>query len=192
MEDEPHLIVVSARDEDRLRAQAENLRRFFSDASEGLPRLGDVAYTLQVGRDEMESRLAFVARDRRGALETLERFLGGKTEGVYQGRMRGHREDLLGQGPALDQFLNSLIAAGDWSQIARLWVEGVQIPWGRLSVPAGRRRVSLRPILLRRFVTGCRSNLRRTSGPPRTGSRHFIPCWIATNRRLRAEVRRRR
>ena len=120
------LLVISARDEERLKSQAENLRRYLNEGGEQGARLSDVAYTLQVGREEMETRLAFVARNRREAVDTLEGFLGGKADGVYLGQVRGQgqRGDLLGEGPQVKQFLSSLVAAGDWPRIARLWVEG--------------------------------------------------------------------
>ncbi|MCP4699363.1 MAG: SDR family NAD(P)-dependent oxidoreductase, partial [Gammaproteobacteria bacterium] len=57
----PYLIVMSARNEERLREQAKRLlaeipARPFSDSD-----LKNIAYTLQVGREAMESRLALLA-----------------------------------------------------------------------------------------------------------------------------------
>ncbi|HEU4534582.1 MAG TPA: SDR family NAD(P)-dependent oxidoreductase, partial [Polyangiaceae bacterium] len=55
----PHAIVLSAKDGDRLKAMAGNLARHLRDRRDALGgRLRDVAYTLQIGRDAMDERLA--------------------------------------------------------------------------------------------------------------------------------------
>ena len=55
---EPQLIVLSAKNEDRLRAYAQSMRAYLEKHE---VELADFAYTLQVGRDEMPERLALVA-----------------------------------------------------------------------------------------------------------------------------------
>src|SRR3546814_3696810 len=57
------LIVLSARDEDRLRAYANRLLQFIRSERDTL-RLLDLAYTLQMGREAMAQRLAFRAASR--------------------------------------------------------------------------------------------------------------------------------
>src|SRR5205814_9512992 len=71
----PHLLVLSAYDEDRLCGLAgrvaEHLRRNAVD-------LADVAYTLQVGREPLRERLAVVVGDTAEAAGALERFAAGQ------------------------------------------------------------------------------------------------------------------
>jgi len=66
----PQLIVLSAKNEDRLKAQVENLLEFLSFSKEP-PRLGDMALTLLTGRDFFEERLAGVF----SSLDELKTFL---------------------------------------------------------------------------------------------------------------------
>ena len=60
---EPQAIVLSARDADRLRESARHLCDFLERAQHAghAPALADLAFTLQVGREAMEQRVAFVA-----------------------------------------------------------------------------------------------------------------------------------
>src|SRR6185312_12261880 len=57
----PALIVLSARNEERLKDRAQQLREFVERDGLGDEDLLNVAYTLQIGREAMEYRLAFTA-----------------------------------------------------------------------------------------------------------------------------------
>ena len=63
-----HLLVVSARSEEALRAQVARYARFLETTSESL---ADVCFTAAVGRTHFEHRLAVVASDTRGMRERL-------------------------------------------------------------------------------------------------------------------------
>ena len=58
----PQVVILSAKNEAQLRAQARRLRDVLEREPRGL-RLADVACTLQVGREAFEERLGFVAAD---------------------------------------------------------------------------------------------------------------------------------
>ncbi len=58
------LIVLSAKDKNRLIERASDLVAYLIAGTTGeanRPRLLDIAYTLQIGREPMEERLAFLA-----------------------------------------------------------------------------------------------------------------------------------
>ncbi|MFJ4269247.1 SDR family NAD(P)-dependent oxidoreductase [Streptomyces coelicoflavus] len=140
------LIVLSARDEDRLRARAADLGRALAEP--GAPRLTDVAHTLRVGRDPLAVRLAFVAADladAAGKLAAVGRGEGGQW--LHRGRVEQHPPlaGLLTDGVGGEDFLAHQIAAGADDLLGRLWVSGVSVDWDLLHRlrPAERRRVPL-------------------------------------------------
>ncbi len=122
-----HVIVLSARTEERLAAQARLLRAFVTSAS---PDLAELAFTLQSGREAMPERLAIVARDTRELAHRLERFLddGGAT-GIHRGR-------------ATSQVGNAS-AEGDLERLAALWARGADVDWVQLHDGARPHRVSV-------------------------------------------------
>ncbi|MCG6895376.1 MAG: SDR family NAD(P)-dependent oxidoreductase, partial [Desulfobacteraceae bacterium] len=97
--------------------------------------LQDIAYTLQVGRQPMEWRLAAVASDLRELKEKLERFLAGDraVPRLFSGR--------IPKGPNNRDFD---AAAGAAHDLAAQWVAGADIDWkGGARGKAFRRRISL-------------------------------------------------
>ena len=78
---EPALILLSARSEERLREAARQLLAALSAAPQA--ELHDIAYTLQVGREAFEARLACVAADTAALADRLAAYLDtGHGEGI--------------------------------------------------------------------------------------------------------------
>ncbi len=127
----PHLILLSAKTEDRLRVCAEQLAAFIENEAENEEvALQDIAYTLQVGREAMEERLAFVVSDLEDAKNKLMRFLSGESDEFYRGNIRDKKaESLLIDGEAGQEILGIVIGKKDFGNIARLWVSGADIDW---------------------------------------------------------------
>ncbi|HEX7312900.1 MAG TPA: SDR family NAD(P)-dependent oxidoreductase [Pyrinomonadaceae bacterium] len=132
----PVLIVLSARDEDRLRLSAERLLRVmergvFSDA-----QLDSVAYTLQTGREAMESRFAAEVDSVAQLVERLKDFLSGAAgqPGVYLCATRVKDESLARLSG--DEDMTAAVAAWlekrRYSQLAELWVKGFPVEWAKL------------------------------------------------------------
>ena len=69
----PALIVLSARSEERLKERAQQLLRHVQEERVSDEALADLAYTLQVGRQAMEHRLAMTAR----SVQQLQEKLSG-------------------------------------------------------------------------------------------------------------------
>jgi acyl transferase domain-containing protein len=127
-----HVVLLSARNEDRLREQVKNLHR--SCSLDPAPRLEELCYTLQVGREAMNHRLAMVVRD----LDDLRRALQGYLDGeqpelaaVWHADVKKSRsllQDLLsGEESALS--VDALIADKDWGKLAQLWPAGLDVDW---------------------------------------------------------------
>ncbi|PPK67116.1 SDR family NAD(P)-dependent oxidoreductase [Actinokineospora auranticolor] len=144
--DGPELVVLSARDEPRLREYAARLGAALATA-DGL-RLTDVAHTLRVGREPMAERLAFVATDLADAAAKLSAIGGGEGgQWLHRGRVRQNPElaDLFTAGAGGEEFLTAQVRAGQDDLLGRLWVSGVAVDWAVLDRlrPRRRRRVPL-------------------------------------------------
>ncbi|MCG6893045.1 MAG: SDR family NAD(P)-dependent oxidoreductase, partial [Desulfobacteraceae bacterium] len=144
---EPQLIVLSAKNEDRLKAYAGRMAEFFRIENRK-STIENIAYTLQVGREAMAERLAFVAADRTDLKAKLGRYHAG--EGAQEdGVCRGHAgaasaaSDPLIEGQEGRAFVESLVRARKLEKLGRLWVSGADLDW-RLLHPGRRpQRVSL-------------------------------------------------
>lgn len=136
-EPEPQLIVVSARNEERLAEAVRGLAGFLGREEESLPPLADLAFTLQVGREEMACRLAFVAGSLADARERLS-----APSGLETGRVAVRRGEERAAGAADPEYVEYLVANRKLSKLASLWVAGAAVDWRRLHT-AGRRRVPL-------------------------------------------------
>jgi 3-oxoacyl-(acyl-carrier-protein) synthase/acetylornithine/succinyldiaminopimelate/putrescine aminotransferase/pimeloyl-ACP methyl ester carboxylesterase/acyl carrier protein len=131
-----YLFVLSARSEERLRVYASRMLRFIEkrgNDSDHARFLRDLTYTLQVGRDALDERLAIVAADMR----SLTRALGAYVDEHHlpPSVKRGRRPAVEGERPSVDPDT----LRGELASLAELWVGGADIPWERLSQTAGRR-----------------------------------------------------
>ncbi|WP_342374836.1 amino acid adenylation domain-containing protein [Myxococcus stipitatus] len=114
------LVPLSARDEDRLTDVVRRLRDHLRGAREAV-RLDDLSYTLCVGREQMDERLALVVSSVDELVAALGRWLGGGRDEAtfHRGRRApgGARDSLpVGEGgPPLEV-------------LARRWVRGAELP----------------------------------------------------------------
>lgn len=96
--------------------------------------LRDMAYTLQVGREEMDERLAFVFSTREELRELLTDYVNDKEESgnMFTGNVSTNIQnqfDLLLEGREGKQFIQTIFEGRKWNKIAQLWVSGVSIDW---------------------------------------------------------------
>jgi acyl transferase domain-containing protein/tryptophanase/acyl carrier protein len=139
---EPQLIVLSAKEEDRLQAYVESLHAYLEKTE---VELDDLAYTLQVGRDEMRVRLALVVSSTKELQQKLQQI--GQGRGPIQNSYRnqpGSKEIkyAAAEGPAA-QALDQALAERNLAQLAELWVAGAKIHWPQLHGADLPRRISL-------------------------------------------------
>ncbi len=143
----PYLVVLSARDENRLREAAQRLAIFVADTA---PHLADVAYTLQVGRDAMEERLAFLVENNAALTEQIQAFLagaGGAKKSWFRGQVRPNREMIsLLSDDDLFPTIDAWISHRRYARLLELWVRGLPVAWDRLYAQGLRpRRIHLPP-----------------------------------------------
>ena len=145
----PVLIVLSARNEVCLKKLVRNLRAYLNRKESHL-QLIDVAYTLQVGRQEMSERLAFVANSVADIVKHLSDFVDGKanSKDLYRGKVKptGDKTNLLLEGNAGQAFIDTILKQQDYRNLAALWVAGTAWDWNLLyakNVKNRPRRISL-------------------------------------------------
>ena len=139
----PVLIVLSAKDEERLKERARRLLAVLRDGERAWSErdLADMAYTLQVGREAMEERLALIARSPMELAEKLASFLAGRDDvtDVFRGRVGGPSPGstpadltLFASDEDLHAVLGTWIAKGKYDTLLRLWVRGFAVDWEKL------------------------------------------------------------
>jgi PfaD family protein len=132
-EGKPVLMVLSAKNEERLKAYAENIINYV-DTNPELD-LKSMAYTLQVGREPMDYRLAFRTESREQLLDVLRGYINGRLVNVaFNGCIKRTKSEAaaLENNPEKEKILGNLIKVGDIDKIAEMWVKGVTIDWGLL------------------------------------------------------------
>jgi acyl transferase domain-containing protein/non-ribosomal peptide synthetase component F/acyl carrier protein/SAM-dependent methyltransferase len=143
----PVLVVLSAANAERLRDQARQLLRALERRAFGPEELADVAYTLQVGRDAMEARLACVVSGLEELRERLARFLEGEAavEQLYLGEVRRHKDSLavFTADEELQEALGKWMRRGKLGKLAELWVKGLSLDWAQLYGEQRPRRLGL-------------------------------------------------
>ena len=135
--DAPALIVLSGKDEERLKERAGQLLEHVREGGVTEADLADVAYTLQVGRQAMEQRLALTARSLQELQEKLSGYLQGaldQLEDVYIGEASRSSDALAGLGDDEDvqQLLQGWLQKGKYGKVLQLWVKGASLKWERL------------------------------------------------------------
>ncbi|UFJ41786.1 phosphopantetheine-binding protein [Brevibacillus humidisoli] len=145
----PQIIVLSARNADRLREIVRQILQFLEQREKiSLPNL---AYTLQVGREAMAFRLAIVASSREELIQELREYLGETVDNkkenavpIFQGDKESNEEmNHLLSGQTGEMLVNILLEENRPEKLAQLWVQGVNIPWTSLYHSQSVRKIRL-------------------------------------------------
>lgn len=109
-----------------------------------LPR---IAYTLQVGREAMNERLAFVAENMQELKEKLNDFISGKEhiEHLYRGQVKRNKETMavFAADEDMAKTIEAWVRKGKFAKFLDLWVKGLNIDWNMLYQNGKPRRISL-------------------------------------------------
>lgn len=132
------IVPLSARTHDQLLSKARDLLSFVR-SSASIDLLAS-AYTLQVGREPMEERAAFVIASLEELAARLESFVAGEAsgEGTYRGRFKRTHET-----PTAPRGAEEALTNRNLSQLADLWTQGADVDWSRLYGGRTPRRISL-------------------------------------------------
>ncbi|MCU7925179.1 MAG: SDR family NAD(P)-dependent oxidoreductase [Candidatus Thiodiazotropha sp. (ex Dulcina madagascariensis)] len=143
----PAIIVLSAKSESQLRQRAERLLNALRWPDMQAQSLADIAYTLQVGREAMDIRLALVAGSHFALEEKLLAYLDNE-DGItdlYQGRIGLNRETLsvLTIDDELQEAIEKWLSRGKYGKFLQLWVQGLAFDWHTLYGENKPQRISL-------------------------------------------------
>lgn len=139
------LLTLSARSDGQLKRHASAMREFLRGARDTVG-LTDLSYSLQVGRESMEHRLAILADSTESLERLLDDYLGGRPSPAIMTAHVGRNAD--GIAPVEDEddrvvLLNRWVQQGQWRKIAAAWVRGAAIDWQRLYPGDRPRRVNV-------------------------------------------------
>ena len=123
------IFILSAKTEERLQAYALKFKNYL-EQGENIPAWQDCIYTLQVGREHFDYRLAIVCSSYEELKVALEAYLQ-KTEnfnGLYH-----YAADTppvtMGESNEDQEYFRSLAQANNFKQLASLWASGATIDW---------------------------------------------------------------
>jgi acyl transferase domain-containing protein len=128
---DPQLIVLSAKNEKRLNAYVQLMRTYLEKEE---IELIDFAYTLQVGRDEMPERLAWVVSSKEELKQKIDNILrgGDAPKDNYRNNTNKDSKSRVVDGGEGETLVRDLIKQKELSKLAELWVSGVKIAWRSL------------------------------------------------------------
>lgn len=146
--DAPYIFVLSAKNKERLKAYAIKVSKFLNESlAVSNEQLSDVAYTLQVGREAMEERLAFTANSFDELLAKLNNFINGKEtiEDFYCGSVKENTDTLklFAAYEELQEAVDKWIEHKKYSRLLALWVKGLNFDWDKLYGKITPNRINL-------------------------------------------------
>ncbi len=143
----PRIILLSAKNDERLREYIEEFISFLDRNKENDISLTDIAYTLQVGREAMEKRLAVIVSSMQELYEKLSGYYQGTDdiENCYteNGETGRKRVGLFLEGKSGEEFLNMIIRNRELSKVAQMWASGAVIDWKLFYSDQTAKRISL-------------------------------------------------
>lgn len=129
------IVPLSAQSDAQLRASVERLLAHLSISTEG-HELHRIAYTLQIGREPFDARVAFIAADVDALRAGLEAFLCGQPgEGSHfagHGNQRQRRNSRTSESGMTAEAVLRHIADGRADRIADYWAQGGAVDWPAL------------------------------------------------------------
>ncbi|GED59056.1 hypothetical protein BFO01nite_31880 [Brevibacillus formosus] len=143
----PALILLSAKNEEQLQQRVQRLLEAIAEQGLSDADLAEMAYTLQVGREAMEERLAVIAGSMIELEEKLKQFIGKQKdiEDLYHGQVKRHKDTLaiFAADDDMPQMIDSWMSKGKYGKLLDVWVKGLNIDWSSLYGERKPRRISL-------------------------------------------------
>jgi 3-oxoacyl-(acyl-carrier-protein) synthase/acyl carrier protein len=148
VKDKPQLIVLSAKNEERLKKVVKNLHYYLTEQSPlSTDHFQSLIYTLQEGREAMESRVAFLVEKKESLIQKLEALIDGKQviDHCYQGNINDNKKmiEAFTDDQQLKETLTGWFSNRKLEKIAELWVKGLEIDWLALYGEHRPQRISL-------------------------------------------------
>lgn len=135
----PNVILLSAKNKDRLREYASNLYVYLTKVltqkkkSRNYISIQNLAYTLQHRENEMNERLAFFASSLEDVTRKLSQYLDGNYSDneIFVGTYNKNREEMnnLLDDEERNVYFEQLINNRKVEKLAKLWVRGFHVSW---------------------------------------------------------------
>jgi len=133
IENIPHIFILSAKNKDRLKAYAQKMADYIQQSD---LHISNIAYTSQIGREAMETRLAMITDSKEDLCLKLQKFIvdDDLMEDIYIGDVRREKDALtvFESDEEFNQTIDRWITRGKYSKILSLWVKGLTFDWNRL------------------------------------------------------------
>lgn len=143
-------VPLSARTGEQLSQRVSDLHAFLVRAKQTgeTVQLVDLAYTLQVGRDAMRERLAFVVKSIEELTDKLAAFITNQkaTAGVFSGQMTKNKDTLsmFESDDDLKAAVGRWMSRHQYTKVLDLWVQGLDVDWMSLYQQASKpKRIGL-------------------------------------------------
>ncbi|WP_145984448.1 type I polyketide synthase, partial [Bradyrhizobium nitroreducens] len=144
---DPALIVLSAKNDERLRERVQQLLQWLRQRELTPQDLADVAYTLQVGREAMDARVAMIVGSAGQLQDKLQAYLDETPhiDELYRGEVKRNKEAmaLFAADEDMAVTIDAWISKGKHAKVLELWVKGLTLDWHKLYAQRTPRRVSL-------------------------------------------------
>nr|WP_052410168.1 SDR family NAD(P)-dependent oxidoreductase [Paenibacillus durus] len=146
----PAMIVLSAKNGERLKEQARQLLEAVRQGKYENSDMEDIAYTLQVGREAMEERLGILAGTMEELKARLSLFVEGKEEngeggGLYRGQVKRGKDALLSltSDEEMQEVVSKWLQRGKYGKVLELWTTGFTMDWAVMYGDDKPSRISL-------------------------------------------------
>ncbi|MDM5187018.1 SDR family NAD(P)-dependent oxidoreductase [Bacillus sp. DX4.1] len=138
---ESQIIILSAKNEECLKEYARNIVTSIQENYS----LEDIAYTLQIGRESMEERLAVIVDNKEELKERLTKYCEGNKEipHFYHGTVTVQQAKRMGKEGEGREYIEARIREKDYMELSQLWIVGAEIDWGLLHSEGSPKRISL-------------------------------------------------
>ncbi|MBP2630953.1 MAG: pksL 6, partial [Firmicutes bacterium] len=140
-------IILSAKNEEQLREQVQQMLTAIGEQQFTDSELVDMAYTLQVGREAMEERLAIFVGSIKELEEKLKSYVDGQVSigNLYRGQVKRNKAtmDFFAMDEDMTKIIDTWIIKGKYEKLLELWVRGLVIDWNRLYDDSKPRRISM-------------------------------------------------
>ncbi len=144
----PAIILLSAKNEKQLYEQAKRLLTAIGEQKFSDGNLSAIAYTLQVGREAMEERLAVIVGSIKELEEKLRAFVDDQEEsieGLYRGQVKRNKEMLaiFKADEEFEEAIDKWMKRKKYEKFLSLWVKGLIFNWDKLYGDIKPHRISL-------------------------------------------------
>lgn len=134
-----YIIILSARKEEQLNKQVSQLLEWLKANQGENHSLMNIAYTLQVGREALDERVAFVVSSYAQLVDKLEDYIEGRGD-YYKGKVKESNNILYRiDDDDMQEMIQKWFNEGKFLKIAELWVEGLSIEWDKLYIKKPKR-----------------------------------------------------